>query len=67
MEGMEAIMTAVNTMGFPIVCCGALFWKINKQDSQHKEEMTQLSEVINKNTDAIKELALHLKGGNKND
>lgn len=67
MEVLDTIMSAVNTVGFPIVCCGALFWKINQQDTQHAEEMTKLSEVITKNTEAIKDLAQHLKGDKSND
>lgn len=40
----------IGTLGFPIVCCGALFWKINKQDAQHREENERLAEALNNNT-----------------
>lgn len=53
---MDAVVQLIQTVGFPIVCCIALFWKINDQDKQHKEEMDKLSEVVNKNTEAIHHL-----------
>lgn len=57
---MDAVVTLIQTVGFPIVCCIALFWKINDQDRQHKEEMDKLSEVVNKNTEAIQHLVTKL-------
>lgn len=48
------IITAISTLGFPIVMCAALFWKMNKQDEEHKSEMDKVSEALNNNT-----LALH--------
>lgn len=47
----------VGTLGFPIVCCGALFWRMNKTDDQHKEEMNKISEAVNNNTIALTKLA----------
>lgn len=47
----------VGTLGFPIVCCGALFWRMNKTDDQHKEEMIKISEAVNNNTLALTKLA----------
>lgn len=42
---MQDIMTAINTVGFPIVCCIVLFYQ-NKQ----------LSTAINNNTNVIAKL-----------
>lgn len=47
----------ISTLGFPIVCCVALFWKVNDQDKQHKAEMTEMAKVIEANTTAITHLA----------
>ena len=57
---MEAIVELIQTVGFPIVGCIALFWKMNDQDKQHKEEMAKMSEVVNQNTLAIQRLVAHL-------
>lgn len=56
------VLQAVSTVGFPIVCCGALFWYVNKQGEQHKEEMEKMTEALENNTIAITELSLHMKG-----
>lgn len=56
MEQFNLIMTAVSTVGFPIVMCAALFWKMDKQDKEHKEEMQKTSEAINNNTIALQQL-----------
>lgn len=56
MENLNMIITAISTVGFPIVMCGALFWKMDKQDKEHKEEMAKTSEAINNNTIALTKL-----------
>ena len=43
------VQTLITSVGFPIVCCGALFWYIVKV----QKELTQ---VITSNTLAISEL-----------
>lgn len=62
---INQIMQAVSTLGFPIVMCAALFWKMNKQDEQHKEEMTKLTGVITELKLAITELkdSINSNGG----
>lgn len=59
------VMTAISTLGFPIVMCGALFWKMLRQDEQHKEEMDKLSEALNNNTLALTKLTDKLEGSGK--
>lgn len=59
----NTIMTAISTLGFPIVMCIALFWKMNKQDETHKTEMDKITEALNNNTLALTKLADKL-GGN---
>lgn len=56
METAQMIMTAISTVGFPIVMCAALFWKMDNQDKEHKEEMRKTAEAINNNTLVIREL-----------
>lgn len=50
------LITAISTVGFPIVMCGALFWKMDKQDKEHKEEMNKSTEAINNNTVVLQKL-----------
>lgn len=56
----NVIAQLVGTLGFPIVCCGALFWRMNKTDDQHKEEMSKISEAVNNNTIALTKLTERL-------
>lgn len=53
----NTIIQLVGSLGFPIVMCGALFWRMVKSDEQHKEEMDKLSEALNNNTIAITNLS----------
>lgn len=53
---MSIIMQAIGTLGFPIAACGALFWMINKQQDQHKEELDAIRESLNANTAALADL-----------
>lgn len=46
----NTIIQLVSTLGFPIVCCGALFWRMVKSDEQHKAETDKFSEALNNNT-----------------
>lgn len=58
---VDAVVSAITTIGFPIVCCLVLGWyvkyitdknreEINKLNEQHKTEMTGVTEAINNNT-----------------
>lgn len=53
----NTIMQLISSVGFPIVCCGALFWKMNKDDIRHVEEMEKITEALNNNTLALQSLA----------
>lgn len=53
---MSEITTAISSVGFPIVMCGCLCYYIYKVQ-------TALVEAINKNSEAIVEMADALKGG----
>lgn len=63
----QFILQAVTSVGFPIVCCGAMMWYVkystdrNREDveklnQQHKEEMKDVTEAINNNTIALQKL-----------
>lgn len=48
--------------GFPIVACVALFWKMNDQDTKHKDEVQKLTEALNNNTTVMQKLSDKLDG-----
>lgn len=50
------IVQLISSVGFPIVACCALFWQMNQQNINHKEEIDSLRETIEKNTNAIEKL-----------
>lgn len=54
---MTTISTLVGSLGFPIVCCGMLFWQQNKTMSEFATRMETAINVLNKtletNTTAV--------------
>ena len=60
------IITAICTVGFPIVAYGALFWYVLKKDTEHKSEVEKMTEAINNNTIALAKLIERLENENKN-
>ena len=65
MELWQTLASLVSSIGFPIVCCGVLFYMNNKQNQAHKEEIDKLSETVKNNTLAVEKLVL-LLGSDKN-
>ena len=60
------IITAICTVGFPIVAYGALFWYVLKKDTEHRAEVEKMTEAINNNTIALTKLIERLENENKN-
>lgn len=58
---LQVITTLIGSLGFPIVCCIALFWYLTKTANLHKEEMTKMSEAINNNTNVMNQLISKLE------
>lgn len=56
----NAIASLVGSLGFPIVCCGALFWYQNKTMKEFSEKIEnsikELSSSIQNNTEATSKL-----------
>ena len=46
MDGLQTVLTAIGSYGFPIIACGALFWMINKA-------LKELTAAVNNNTAAL--------------
>lgn len=61
---VTVITQLIGSLGFPIVCCGALFWFMMKEKDAHKVEMEEIRKSVEANTLAINSLCAHLGGGN---
>ena len=59
---VSMVTQLIGSLGFPIVCCGALFWYMLKEKDAHKEEMNELRKSVEANTTAINSLCQHLGG-----
>lgn len=57
----SVVSQMISSVGFPIAACVALFWKMNRESNQHKEEMDALKESLNQNTLAITKLVLFMQ------
>lgn len=57
----SAVSQLISSVGFPIAACVALFWQMNRESNQHKEEMDALKESLNQNTLAITKLVLFMQ------
>lgn len=44
---MDEIITAISTVGFPIAMSLLLFWYMQKESENHKEETAGLKDAIN--------------------
>lgn len=67
METINAVINAVATVGFPIVCCGVLMYyqkytrdkdyeQIKQLSHSHTEEMKTMSDALNNNTVVLQKL-----------
>lgn len=65
---VNAILQAVGTLGFPIVCAVAMAWYvkymtdrnregIDKLNEQHQQEMKEVTTALNNNTLALQRLS----------
>lgn len=64
---INEILQAITTVGFPVVMCGAMAWYVkyitdkNREqmamlNSQHREELFEITEAINNNTLVMQKL-----------
>ena len=54
---LNAITTLIGSIGFPIVMCLLLYYRMDKQDENHKSEMDKITEALNNNTQALTAIA----------
>ena len=69
---IQTILQAITTVGFPIVCCGAMMWYVkystdknrddlNALNEMHRAEMLEMTEAVNNNTVVLNRLCEILK------
>lgn len=66
---LNAFTTLIGSLGFPIVMCLLLYYRMDKQDENHKTEMEKITEALNNNTQALTALATKIStfsGGDTN-
>lgn len=56
----NTVMQAISTVGFPIVCCGVLFYQNNKLT----ETIGELKDTLTENTTILKMISSKFKEGN---
>lgn len=59
---INSVAQFIGSLGFPIVACIGMYYRMIKQDEMHKEEMNKVTEAINNNSKAIELLTLRLGG-----
>ena len=55
---LNAVMSAISTVGFPIVCCGVLFYQNNKLS----ETLGELKDTLTENATMLKIITSKMKG-----
>lgn len=52
----NTIVELINTVGFPIVACAALFWMNINSLKQQRLLLQEMQQAVNANTEVMKEL-----------
>ncbi len=56
----NTIIQAIGNLGFPIVCCAAMFWMLNEDRKEHREESSKFVDAINQLTVMVEKLTTKL-------
>lgn len=62
---MNEVVTAISTVGFPIVMCILIFYYMEKESESHKQEVDGLKEVLTDLKISITQLTDKIGGGEK--
>ena len=60
---MQEVVTAISTVGFPIVMCILIFYYMEKESESHKQEVDGLKEVLTDLKISITQLTDKIRGG----
>ncbi len=58
----QTVIQLVQNLGFPVVCCAALFIRMGHQDDLHREEVEALKKSLDENTNVLTRLYEKLGG-----
>lgn len=58
---INAIVSLVSNVGFPVSVCIALFFYMEKQNERHQQETDKLNETVQSNTKVLTELCTLIK------
>lgn len=59
---MQEVTQLISTVGFPIAACIALFYQLNVITKTHKEEISELRQVVENNTLTLQRMLDKLEG-----
>lgn len=62
---MNDIVTAVSSVGFPIVMCILIFYYMERESDSHKQEVDGLKDVLTELKISITQLTDKIRGGDK--
>lgn len=62
MESVSLILSAISSVGFPIVVTCILLWYVNKKDEKQDERNAEFVKAIENNTRAVDALTAEMKG-----
>lgn len=64
---MQDLITAISTVGFPIVMCIVLLYEIKEMTESHKQETNALKDALNNNTIVLEKILtkLNIEKGEK--
>ena len=60
---VNILVELINSVGFPIGMCVALFWFCHNTLKGQQELLNQFKDTIRDNTEALRQLAEKVKGG----
>lgn len=58
---VNAIVSLISNVGFPVAVCVALFFYMKKQNERHQNETDKLNETVQSNTKVLTELCTLIK------
>lgn len=58
---VNAILSLISNVGFPVAVCVALFFYMEKQNERHQNETDRLSDTVESNTKVLTELCTLIK------
>lgn len=61
METFQLVISAISTVGFPVLVALFFLYRLSKQDERHAEQFEEMRKSVDNNTQVIKELIVIIK------